>query len=313
MISEQDGHVPVLLAETLERLAVRQGGIYVDATFGRGGHSKAILAALGPAGRLLAIDRDPQAVAAARILAAEDSRLQVAHAEFSSLEDLVRRRGLAGRIDGILWDFGVSSPQLDAPERGFSFLQDGPLDMRMNLESAGPSAAQWLTRAQEREIAQVLREFGEERYARRIAHAIVVEREKRPLERTRQLADLIATAHPAWEKGKHPATRSFQAIRIFINRELEEISAALRQALEVVIVGGRLVAISFHSLEDRLVKRFFKQAARGDNLPRGLPVTKAEQRVRLRLLGGALRPSEAEIAANPRARSAILRAAEKLC
>lgn len=305
--------MPVLLAETLEHLAVQQGGVYVDATFGRGGHSRAILAAMGPTGRLLAIDRDPLAVATARNLAAEDSRLQVEHTEFSCLGALVRRRGFAGRVDGVLLDFGVSSPQLDAPERGFSFLQDGPLDMRMNPESAGPTAAQWLALAQEPEIAQVLREFGEERYARRIARAIVQGREQRPLERTLQLADLIAAAHPAWEKGRHPATRSFQAIRIFINRELEEIRAALQQALEVLVIGGRLVAISFHSLEDRLVKRFFKKCARGDNLPRGLPVTAAELRPRLRLLGGALRPSEAEVGCNPRARSAILRAAEKLC
>lgn len=305
--------MPVLLAETLEYLAVRQGGVYVDATFGRGGHSRAILAAIGSAGRLLAIDRDPLAVAAARNLAADDVRLQVEHAEFSSLGALVRRRGLTGRIDGVLLDFGVSSPQLDAPERGFSFLQDGPLDMRMNPESAGPTAAQWLARAEELEIAQVLREFGEERYARRIAHAIVQERGQRPLKRTLQLADLIAAAHPAWEKGRHPATRSFQAMRIFINRELEEIGAALQQALEVLVIGGRIVAISFHSLEDRLVKRFFRKGARGDNLPRGLPVTAAELRPRLRLLGGPLRPSEAEIEINPRARSAIFRAAEKLC
>lgn len=309
---EQSGHVPVLLAETLEYLAVQQGGVYVDATFGRGGHSRAILAAQGPAGRLLAIDRDPQAVAAARVLAAEDPRMRVEHAEFSHLGELVQRHGFAGRVDGILLDFGVSSAQLDAPERGFSFLQDGPLDMRMNPQAAGPTAAQWLAKAQEREIAQVLRDFGEERYARRIAHAIVLERVKRPLERTLQLADLIAAAHPAWEKSRHPATRSFQAIRILLNRELEEIGAALQQALEVLVVGGRLVAISFHSLENRLVKRFFKVGASGDRLPRGVPVTAAEQRPRLCLLGGAVRPSVAEIARNPRSRSAILRAAEKL-
>lgn len=296
----------------MELLAVRPGGVYVDATFGRGGHGRAVLERLGAAGRLLAIDRDPDAVVAARTLAAVEPRLQVEHAEFSRLGELVRGRGLAGRVDGVLLDLGVSSPQLDVPERGFSFLRDGPLDMRMNPQSAVPTAARWLAGASEREIAKVLWDFGEERFARRIARAIVQARRERPIERTVQLAELIAKAHPAWEPGRHPATRSFQSIRIFVNRELEEIKAVLGQALEILAPGGRLLAISFHSLEDRLVKRFFRAGARGDELPRGVPVTAQQLRPRLRLLGAGVRASEAEVAANPRARSAVLRAAEKL-
>ncbi len=305
-------HEPVLLAEAMELLAVRQGGGYVDATFGRGGHSRAILDRLGATGRLLAIDRDPEAVAAALALAAAEPRLQVEHAEFSQLGDLVRRHGLEGRVNGVLLDLGVSSPQLDVPERGFSFLQDGPLDMRMNPQSAAPTAARWLAGASERDIAKVLWNFGEERFARRIARNIVQARRERPIERTAQLAELIAKAHPAWEKGRHPATRSFQSIRIFVNRELDEIKAVLEQALEILAPGGRLLVISFHSLEDRLVKRFFKAGVRGDELPSGVPVTAEQLRPRLRLLGDKVRASETEVAANPRARSAILRAAEKL-
>jgi len=305
-------HRPVLLAETMELLAVRQGGIYIDATFGRGGHSRAILQRLGAEGRLLAVDRDPEAVAAAAQLAAVERRLLVEHAEFSRLGELARHHGLAGRVDGVLLDLGVSSPQLDVPERGFSFLQDGPLDMRMNPQSTAPSAAQWLAGAQEQELARVLWEFGEERFSRRIARAIVQARAERPIERTGRLAEIVAKAHPAWEKGRHPATRSFQAIRIFVNRELEEIKAVLEQALEVLAPGGRMLVISFHSLEDRLVKRFFREGARGERLPRGVPVRAEQLRPRLRLLGRQVRAAEAEVAANPRARSAVLRAAEKL-
>ena len=305
-------HLPVLLAETMELLAVHPGGVYVDATFGRGGHSGAILERLGAQGRLLAIDRDPQAVETARALAADEPRLLVEHAEFSRLAELAERHGLAGRVDGVLLDLGVSSPQLDLPERGFSFLQDGPLDMRMNPHPEAPTAARWLAGATEREISKVLWEFGEERFSRRIARAIVQARAERPIERTAQLAEIVAKAHPAWEKGRHPATRSFQAIRILVNRELEEIESVLEQALEVLAPGGRMAVISFHSLEDRLVKRFFKAGARGDRLPKGVPVTVEQQRPRLRLLGSKRRASEAEVAANPRARSAVLRGAEKL-
>ncbi len=312
MNSQVYEHKSVLLAEAVDFLAVRQGGVYVDATFGRGGHSRCILDRLGVHGRLLAIDRDPEAVRAGRELAQRDSRIDVAHAEFARLDELVGQRGLRGSVDGVLLDLGVSSPQLDAPERGFSFLQDGPLDMRMNPAPEIPTAAQWLAAASEAEIARVLHEFGEERFSRRIARAIVQARAAAPIERTGRLADVVAKANPAWEKGKHPATRSFQALRIHINKELEQISVVLGQALGVLAVGGRLVVISFHSLEDRLVKRFFKTESRGEVLPRGVPVTADYAKPRLRLIKGATRASEQEVAANPRARSAVLRAAEKL-
>ncbi len=306
------GHRPVLLRETLDVLAVRQGGIYVDATFGRGGHSKAILERLGAQGLLLAIDRDPEAVAAARELAALDARLRVEHAPFSRLSELVRRHGLEGRVDGLLLDLGVSSPQLDTPERGFGFLRDGPLDMRMNPLSDTPGVAAWLAHAEERDIATVLREYGEERHARRIASAIVRARAETPIERTGQLAEIVAKAHPAWEKGKHPATRSFQAMRIFVNRELDELEQVLGDVESVMAVGGRLAVISFHSLEDRMVKRFFRAGARGDELPRGVPVTADMQNPRWKLLNRGVRAGEAEVEENPRSRSAVLRAGEKL-
>lgn len=293
-------------------LAVRRGGIYVDATFGRGGHSRAILAHLGLGGLLLAIDRDPEAVAAARLLAAEDARLRIEHARFSCLSELVCKHGLEGRVDGVLLDLGVSSPQLDTPERGFGFLRDGPLDMRMNSQSDTPGVATWLASADEREIARVLYEYGEERYARRIARAIVRARSEVVIERTGQLAEIVAAAHPAWEKGRHPATRSFQALRILVNRELDEVTEVLQQVEPTLACGGRLAVISFHSLEDRIVKRFFKAGARGDQLPRGVPVTADKLRPRWRLLNRGVRPSEQEVATNPRSRSAVLRAAEKL-
>jgi 16S rRNA (cytosine1402-N4)-methyltransferase len=298
--------------ETLTLLQVENGGVYVDATFGRGGHSRAMLAALGSEGRLLVIDRDPEAVAEARRLALEDPRVLVEHAEFARLAELARRHGFCGKVAGVLLDLGVSSPQLDAPERGFSFYQDGPLDMRMNPSPETPTAAAWLARATESEIAKVLKEFGEERYARRIANAIVRARMARPIRRTSELAEVVAAANPSWEQDKHPATRTFQALRILVNRELDQIESVLGQALEVLAAGGRLVVISFHSLEDRLVKRFFKRGARGDSLPPRLPVTADTVRPQWRLLGGPIRPSAQEIEANPRARSAVLRAGEKL-
>ncbi len=306
-------HRPVLLREATELLAVHPGGVYVDGTFGRGGHSRAILAELGSEGVLLVMDRDPDAVLEAHRLAGEDSRLKVEHVEFSRLAERIEAHGLLGRVDGILLDLGVSSPQLDIPARGFGFSNDGPLDMRMNPHPAQPSAADWLADAGESEIAAVLRDYGEERHARRIARAIVRERELQPIVRTGRLAEIVASAHPAWERGKHPATRSFQAIRIHINRELEEIASVLEQSVHVLAVGGRLAVISFHSLEDRLVKRFFKAGARGDDLPRGVPVTAdAMAPPVLRLLNRGQRPSAVEVEANPRSRSAILRGAEKL-
>jgi 16S rRNA (cytosine1402-N4)-methyltransferase len=301
-----------MLREAVDALAVKPDGFYVDATFGRGGHSQEILQRLSRDGRLLAIDRDPQALLAGQAMAARDARLTMAHAEFSQLQRLVASSGIGTAVDGVLLDLGVSSPQIDTPERGFSFLQDGPLDMRMNPHGDAPSAADWLASAEEAEIARVLWEFGEERFSRRIAKAIVASRNEQPMQRTGQLAALIAQAIPFKEKHKHPATRSFQAIRIHLNRELEEISAVLEQALSVLSIGGRLVVISFHSLEDRIVKRFFKTAARGDEFPKGVPVRAETVRPRMRLVKTAKKAGPAEIAGNARARSAVLRAAEKL-
>ncbi len=304
-------HRPVLLDEALEALHIDSDGIYVDSTFGRGGHTEAMLRQLGPQGRLLSIDKDPDAVRTAQQRFGGDPRFAIERGSFARLQDFVVQRVWSGQVRGILLDLGVSSPQLEDARRGFSFQNDGPLDMRMDPD-AGLSVAQWLARAQEREIADVIKEFGEERFARRIARAIVEARVTAPILTTLQLAELISGAVPRREPGKHPATRSFQALRIFINHELDDLSAALTQALEVLAAGGRLVAISFHSLEDRIVKQFFRDQAVGDNFPRGLPVTVDQMRPRLRLVGKASYPGEAEISANPRARSAVMRVAEKL-
>ncbi|HEB99653.1 MAG TPA: 16S rRNA (cytosine(1402)-N(4))-methyltransferase RsmH [Thiotrichales bacterium] len=303
-------HRPVLLDETLDALAVRPEGIYVDGTFGRGGHAAAILDRLDERGRLYAMDKDPEAVAAARAAFGEDERFHIEWGSFAMLERMAEREGIAGRVNGVLFDLGVSSPQLDDPARGFSFQADGPLDMRMNPES-GQSAAEWLAGAAEREIADVLWRYGEERHARRIARAIVVARKEQPIRTTGRLAGIIAGAVPGRERRKHPATRSFQAIRIHVNRELEDLEQGLAQAVEVLAPGGRLAVISFHSLEDRLVKRFMRRESRGEEPPPGLPVRGEPARGRLRVLGKPHRPGEAEVEANPRARSAVLRVAEK--
>lgn len=300
-------HAAVLLDEALQALAVRAGGFYVDATFGRGGHAAAILARLGERGRLLVIDRDPQAVAAARDRLGGDRRVDIRQASFSRLGEVLAG---ASPADGILFDLGVSSPQLDEAARGFSFLRDGPLDMRMD-PAAGESAAQWLGRASEKEIADVIFRYGEDRHARRIARAIVAARSEAPLATTGRLAEVIARAVPRREPGKHPATRTFQALRIHVNGELDEIAAALPQAVDRLAPGGRLVVISFHSLEDRLVKRFLRNASRDDPAWAGLPEVPGHARARLRLVGPAIFPTEAEVAGNPRARSAVLRAAER--
>ncbi|MBK5930907.1 16S rRNA (cytosine(1402)-N(4))-methyltransferase RsmH [Halochromatium salexigens] len=304
-------HVPVLLEESMQALAISTHGRYLDGTFGRGGHARALLARLGPAGRLLAVDRDPEALAAGQALAASDPRLEVEQVRYSQLPALARARGWTGRIDGLLLDLGVSSPQLDQPARGFSFHADAPLDMRMD-PSSGQSAADWLASASEQAIASVLKELGEERFARRIARAIVAARQQQPLTTTGQLAALIERAVPTREPGKHPATRSFQAIRIQINGELDELRSALAGVCDLLASGGRLVVISFHSLEDRLVKRFIRDEAQGANIPKGVPVRDAELCRRLRIIGSPVRPSAAEIERNPRARSAVLRAAERL-
>lgn len=308
---ERLGHHPVLLEEALEALAIEPAGVYIDGTFGRGGHSRAILQRLGPEGRLLAIDKDPAAVRVAGDELADDQRFTIQRGSYAMLKRMADEAGVTGRVMGLLLDLGVSSPQLDEAERGFSFLKDGPLDMRMDPDG-GPSAAEWLASATEREIARVLKEYGEERYARRIARAIANARARSAIRRTQQLAEIVAAANPKWEAGKHPATRTFQAIRIHINRELEELQAALEQAVEVLAIGGRLVVISFHSLEDRLVKRFIQREARGGDLPPDLPLTQEQIPVRLRAVGRAIRPTEAEIDRNPRSRSATLRVAERI-
>ena len=304
-------HAPVLLEEVLAGLAIRPGGRYCDATFGRGGHTAAILAAIGPGGQVVALDRDPDAIRAGRRRFEGESRLTLVQGSFGALEARVRAAGVEGELDGVLMDLGVSSPQLDEAARGFSFMQDGPLDMRMDNE-AGQGAAQWLAKAGEREIADVLHSLGEERYARRIARALVAARAEAPITRTRQLADLVAAAVPTREPGKHPATRTFQAIRIHVNRELEELEAALPQAVRLLAAGGRLCVISFHSLEDRIVKRFIRREEQGDPVYAGLPEIPPHARPRLERVGAAVRPGADEVARNPRARSAVLRVAGRL-
>ncbi|MCC5797686.1 MAG: 16S rRNA (cytosine(1402)-N(4))-methyltransferase RsmH [Methylophaga sp.] len=310
MTASHPEHLPVLLAETVEALAIQPDGFYVDATFGRGGHSRAILKQLSAEGRLLGLDRDPEAIAAGQLLAKEDARFSIEHCAFSTLSDVIFSRLWHGKVAGILMDIGVSSPQLDNADRGFSFAKDGPLDMRMNPE-AGISASEWLAVAEASEIAGVLKTYGEERFSKRIANAIVESREQQAITTTSQLAAIVDKASPFREKHKHPATRTFQAIRIFINSELEELTSALNQAVDVLSVGGRLAVISFHSLEDRIVKRFFRDEARGDDLPSHFPVTAAQLNPRLKIIGKAIKASEAELAVNVRARSAVLRVAEK--
>jgi 16S rRNA (cytosine1402-N4)-methyltransferase len=304
-------HQPVLLSEAIDFLNIQPDGIYLDGTFGRGGHSRAILARLSAHGRLIAFDQDPEAVEAAQLLAATDSRLRIVHTPFVNLKQQLESLELFGKLNGILLDLGISSPQLDNSERGFSFLRAGTLDMRMNPQQ-GQSLQTWLETAKETEIMNILKDFGEERYAKRIARAIMTARAVQPLTTTVQLAEIIAAAHPAWEKDKHPATRSFQAFRIFINQELAQLTQVLPQALDALAVGGRLAVISFHSLEDRIVKRFFRDAARGDDFPPDLPVTMDQLHPRLKILGKPISPSETEIQHNIRSRSAVLRGAEKL-
>ncbi len=304
-------HAPVLLDEVMAHLGVREGGVYIDCTFGRGGHSREILARLGDAGRLLAIDRDPEAAEAAAALGTRDGRVFAEHGRFSGLGDMVQRRGWRGEIDGVLFDLGVSSPQLDDPARGFSFSGEGPLDMRMDPQS-GHSAAEWLSRAGRDEIASVLYTYGEERHARRVARAIVAAREIAPIATTQRLAEVVAAATPRSVERRHPATRAFLALRLKVNQELEEVSAALPQALDILAAGGRLLVIAFHSLEDRIVKRFLRDEARPVRPPRQFPVPAQEPPVRLRLIAGPIRPLAAEVARNPRCRSAVLRVAERL-
>lgn len=305
-------HLPVLYNESLQALAIQADGLYVDCTFGRGGHSLGILKQLNADGRLLAFDRDAEAMNSEVALQLRtDPRFHFQHGCFSQLAETVTANGWHGRIAGILMDLGVSSPQLDNPERGFSFLKAGPLDMRMDRHN-GLSAAQWLAQVPEAELVRVLFEYGEERFAKRIANAIITARANAPISTTSALAALISQAMPVHEKHKHPATRSFQAIRIAVNQELDEISRVLQQAARVLKPGGRLVVISFHSLEDRLVKRFIRSESGYLHQPGRLPIKEADlQHGALKKLGKAVRASAAEIALNPRARSAVLRSAER--
>ncbi|MGF1762318.1 16S rRNA (cytosine(1402)-N(4))-methyltransferase RsmH [Aliivibrio kagoshimensis] len=316
-MSEQFQHVSVLLQESIDGLALKPNGIYIDGTFGRGGHSRQILSQLGEQGRLYGIDRDPQAIAEAQTIT--DPRFSIIHGPFSGIAEYVESLDLVGKIDGVLLDLGVSSPQLDDAERGFSFMKDGPLDMRMDPTSGIP-ASEWLLTAELDDITWVLREFGEEKHARRIAKAIVAHRddeEKEPLTRTNQLANLISNAAPkSFKEKKHPATRSFQAIRIYINSELEEIEKALNGALSILAQDGRLSVISFHSLEDRMVKRFIRKQSQGPQVPHGLPLTedqiKALGSASMKAIGKAIKPSTDEVDGNARSRSSILRVAARL-
>lgn len=302
-------HVSVLLREAVEALAIKPGGCYVDGTFGRGGHSRAILQQLGPKGRLLALDRDPVAVAVAREI--NDPRLSLEHTAFSGLTAALDARGW-GAVDGILLDLGVSSPQLDDASRGMSFRFDAPLDMRMDT-SKGETVAEWLARAQEKEIEEVIRDYGEERFAHAIAKALVAARREHGVSTTGELAALVEKAVRTREPGQHPATRSFQALRIFINRELEELSLVLPQCIERLAPGGRLAVISFHSLEDRIVKRYLREQSQPPPMPKGLPIRAADlPPPKLRLVGKAIRPGGAEVKINPRSRSAVMRVAEKV-
>ena len=304
-------HQSVLLTEVVDALAIQPAGVYVDVTFGRGGHAQAILDRLGPTGRLLAMDKDPDAIAYASQHFSHDKRFHIHHGSFAELEQFVIGQGVLGKVNGILFDLGVSSPQLDEAERGFSFMRSGKLDMRMDY-STGVDAATWIASVSEQALANVLYEYGEERFSRRIARAIVTARQEAAITTTEQLAEIIAKAHPAWQPGKHPATRSFQAIRIAVNHELDELELGLKQALSALTITGRLLVISFHSLEDRIVKHFMQHQERSDQFPAKLPVKHQSYLPTFKRLGRAIKPGVEEISSNPRARSAVLRVGEKL-
>ncbi|MCS4533993.1 16S rRNA (cytosine(1402)-N(4))-methyltransferase RsmH [Neisseria montereyensis] len=303
-------HITVLLHEAVDALNIRADGIYVDGTFGRGGHSRLILSKLGDQGRLVVFDKDPQAIAVANELAAQDKRVQVVHNGFASFQTALNELGI-GEIDGALFDLGISSPQIDEAERGFSFRFDAPLDMRMDT-TRGVSAAEWIATADEQQLHEVIKNYGEERFSRQIARAIVSQRETAPIDTTRKLAQLVAQNVRTRERGQDPATRTFQAVRIFINRELEEVKAVLPQVTGRLKAGGRLAVIAFHSLEDRIVKQFIKQHSQHPPLPRWAVVKEADlPQPPLKQIGKAVKPSAEETAANPRARSAVLRVAER--
>ena len=312
MIMQPYEHAPVLYAEVLQHMNIKPDGCYVDGTFGRGGHASAILAQLGDGGRLVVMDKDPEAVKHANDLLGADSRVTILHDDYENLSDHLAELGMSQQVDGVLLDLGVSSPQLDDAERGFSFQRNGPLDMRMNPEQ-GQSARDWLAQAEESEIARVLWEYGEERGSRRIAKRIIEARAETSIDDTAALSALISACIPQGKNHKHPATRSFQAIRIYINQELEHIHKVLDSIFDVLNIGGRLLVISFHSLEDRVVKRFFKKHSTRPQIPRGLPVRDCEivSNIRLTLIGKALKADASELKGNPRSRSAVLRVAER--
>lgn len=304
-------HQTVLLNEAVQALNIDSAGRYVDGTFGRGGHSRLILEELGANGHLLAFDKDPLAINTAEEEFSADPRFSISQTSFAELEAVVTQLGWQGDVDGVLLDLGVSSPQIDDAERGFSFKNDGPLDMRMNPEQ-GLSAAQWLADAKEADIAKVLKEYGEERFAKRITRAIINAREENPIQTTKQLASIVAAANPKWEKGKDPSTRSFQAIRIFINSELDDLEQCLQQAVNILKPGGRLVVISFHSLEDRIVKHFIRNMERGEQLPIDLPVMHEQVNSKLKRIGKAIKASTDEVKQNTRSRSAVMRIATRV-
>lgn len=302
-------HTTVLLQEAVEALRIKPEGVYVDGTFGRGGHSRLILQQLGPQGRLIALDKDPAAVAVAHEI--DDPRFRIVHSGFVRLAEVLRELGVDG-VDGVLLDLGVSSPQLDDEQRGFSFRFDAPLDMRMDT-SSGQTAAQWLATVDEGVLGEVIRDYGEERFAKQIARALVAARQEQPVVTTQQLSQVVAKAVRTREPGQNPATRTFQAIRIYLNRELEELAHVLPQCVDGLNDEGRLVVISFHSLEDRMVKRFMRDMAQGDKLPRNLPIRAADvPQGKLKLVGRAVRATPEEVSANPRARSAVMRVAERI-
>jgi 16S rRNA (cytosine1402-N4)-methyltransferase len=306
-----DKHVPVLLNETIEALAIKPSGIYIDGTFGRGGHSAEIVKKLDVKGKLFVLDKDPQAISTALKNYTDKDNVVITQGSYTQLQQLMETHDLCGQVDGILLDLGVSSPQLDDAERGFSFMKSGFLDMRMD-NVQGQSAAQWINKVAEKDLIDVLKVYGEERYAKRIARAIIKAREESTLDDTKQLAEIIKQAHPNWQKGKHPATKSFQAIRIFINDELSELKRVLDQIIDVLKPGGRIAVISFHSLEDRIVKLFFSKLCKGDDFPPDLPITEDQLNRKLKLVGKAIKATQDEVLNNPRSRSAVLRVAEKL-
>ena len=304
-------HTPVLLHEAINALLIDANGLYVDGTFGRGGHTKELLSHLSGKGRIIGFDKDPVAIDLGKVVFKFEKRLELIHESFSKLHLVLKKRGNLGDVSGVLLDLGVSSPQLDQGDRGFSFLHDGPLDMRMNT-SKGMTAAQWIAESDQDELIKIFKTYGEEKFAVRIAKNIIQKRFQEPIETTHQLAAIVSEAHPRWKRGQHPATKIFQAIRIHINNELEDLDVLLRNVLKILKVGGKLVVISFHSLEDRKVKQFIREKEKGPVLPKGIPIRNAEHKILLRSVGKSIKPSGFNIEENKRSRSAIMRVAERV-